>query len=63
MSMAESGEMGEASGEHSCVVKATCEGRRVTYTGVAPSGEIRDCARCMGDVRIEPGEGEVVHVE
>jgi len=65
MSMAEASEtkMGGQSSGHPAVVKSFCEGRQVTYTGVSPEGEVRDCARCMGDVRIKPDEDGVVHLD
>jgi len=44
------------------VVASECEGRRVTYTGVDEDGEIRDCARCMDPVEINPDEETVTHL-
>jgi len=49
------------------VVSATCprrdRGGRVTYTGVDPDGELRDCPECGGRVAVDPDAGEGLHVE
>jgi len=45
------------------VVKDSCEGRELTYTGVDPSGEIRECAKCMDEVHIDPQTETVEHLE
>lgn len=44
------------------VVASTCGDRRVAYTGVDEDGEIRECARCMEPVRIDPDEETVTHL-
>lgn len=45
------------------VVKDSCEGRALTYTGVDETGEVRNCAKCMEDVYIDPEEDSVEHLE
>jgi hypothetical protein len=45
------------------VVKSTCEGRNITYTWVSEGGEIRDCARCMGDVFVNPEKNTFEHLD
>ena len=56
------GEKAAGGGVLMAVVASECEGRRVTYTGVNEDGEIRDCARCMEPVEINPDEETVTHL-
>ncbi|ESP88366.1 hypothetical protein [Candidatus Halobonum tyrrellensis] len=49
------------------VVKTTCPRRdrtgEITYTGVDPNGELRECPDCSGEVAVDPRCDEVLHVE
>jgi len=44
------------------VAHDSCDGRDITYTGVDPGGERRECPACSGEVDIDPVEDEVRHV-
>jgi hypothetical protein len=59
--MSQSDSQTEWCSDHPQVVKSTCGGRRLTYTGV-DGVQIRDCAKCMESVRIDPDENTVEHV-
>jgi len=61
-------------GEVGCVmpvVKAECDrrdrgGGEITYTGVDPDGELRNCPDCGCEVAVDPQAGDggkVIHVE
>jgi len=52
------------------VVKAECDrrdpGGEITYTGVDPDGELRNCPDCGCEVAVDPQAGDggkVIHVE
>ncbi|WP_135821248.1 hypothetical protein [Halostella litorea] len=45
------------------VAHDSCGSQTITYTGVDPDGEHRECPACMQEVDIDPVEGEVTHVD
>jgi hypothetical protein len=49
------------------VVSTTCERSsrdgQITYTGVDPGGELRECPGCCCEVAVDPRVDEVLHVE
>lgn len=49
------------------VVTASCPRRdragEITFTGVDPDGELRECPDCSCEVAVDPRCDEVLHVE